>query len=134
MNFANSIIKITIYLMIIFFSSYINLIFFFRYLGSGCTLVDLHYSYRIGHSTLCQIVRNTCWAIWIILQEECCFPSFTEDDWKQISSTFLQQANFPNCLGGIDGKHVRIKPTESGSSYFNYKHYFSVVLRSLIHI
>lgn len=38
----------------------------------------------------------------------------------------------PNCLGPVDGKHIRIRcPRHSGSLYFNYKKYFSMVLMAL---
>lgn len=58
-----------------------------------------------------------------------CFPPFTTEKWLEISSVFEKNANFPHCLGALDGKHIRIiKPTKSGSLYFNYKNYFSIVL------
>lgn len=41
-------------------------------------------------------------------------------------------ANFPNCLGAIDAKHIRVKqPPNSGTSFFSYKKYFSVVLMAI---
>jgi hypothetical protein len=44
----------------------------------------------------------------------------------------LKHTNFPNFLGTVDGKHIRLrKPTESGSLYYNYKHYFSVLLLAI---
>jgi hypothetical protein len=41
--------------------------------------------------------------------------------------------NIPNCVASINGKHVRIKcPKLSGSSYFIYKGFFSVILQGLV--
>lgn len=52
--------------------------------------------------------------------------------WVEISDGFLKRTQFPNCIGALDGKHVRIKmPPGSGSSYYNYKKYFSLVLMAI---
>nr|CAI5850903.1 unnamed protein product [Callosobruchus analis] len=102
-----------------------------RYLGSGCDQLDLHSSYRIGHTTIGKIVRKVCKAIWETLRETS-FPPLTEERWKQISEGFEKHTQFPNCLGAVDGKHVRIrKPKMSGSLFHNYKNYFSVVLLAI---
>ncbi|KAH9530196.1 hypothetical protein DERF_004019 [Dermatophagoides farinae] len=37
-----------------------------------------------------------------------------------------------NCCGAIDGKNIRIRcPNQSGSSFFNSKGYFSIVLQAV---
>jgi hypothetical protein len=56
----------------------------------------------------------------------------TEEEWKTIAETFEKRAQFPNCIGAVDGKHIRIKqPPHSGSLYYNYKRFFSVVLLAI---
>lgn len=57
----------------------------------------------------------------------------TSQDWLQIADGFQQRWNMPHVLGAVDGKHIRIRcPRSSGSLYFNYKGYFSVVLMAVV--
>lgn len=60
------------------------------------------------------------------------FPE-TEDDWKAIADEFLRLWNFPNCFAAADGKHIAItKPKLSGSTYWCYKQFYSIVLMALV--
>ncbi|CAH1986955.1 unnamed protein product [Acanthoscelides obtectus] len=100
-----------------------------RYLASGCTFTDLHYSYRLGISTISNIVKRVCECIWSVLQAEC-IPKPTKENWQIIASKFENRANFPHCIGSVDGKHIRII-NPLGSMYFNYKGYSSIVLMAV---
>lgn len=61
-----------------------------------------------------------------------CIPELTTEKWETISTDFEKTANFPHCLGAVDGKHIRlIRPLKSGSMYFNYEGYFSVLLMAV---
>lgn len=91
-------------------------------------MASLAFAYRIGKSTVCNIIRETCDVLWETLAPLYVrFP--TEDEWTQIAAEFESQWNLPHCLGAIDGKHVVIQaPSNTGSQYFNYKKTFSIVL------
>ena len=57
----------------------------------------------------------------------------TAAEWKRIAQGYSDKWNFHNCLGALDGKHVAIeKPKHSGSLYYNYKGFNSLVLMALV--
>ncbi|XP_069612086.1 uncharacterized protein [Ranitomeya imitator] len=102
-----------------------------RFLATGESLSSLHFQYRLGISTLSGIVADTCRTLWNVLRDEF-IPLPTLDLWIGIAEKFWSVCDFPNCLGAVDGKHFRIiKPARTGSEYFNYKKYFSVVLMAI---
>ncbi len=56
----------------------------------------------------------------------------TSEEWKEVSNGFLSKWNYPCCIGALDGKHIAIKkPNNSGSQYFNYKGFLSILLFAL---
>ena len=105
---------------------------FYRYLATGDSFKTISFSYRVGHCTVARIVGEVCKDIWDCLVTEL-MPVPLKDDWRAIADGFLQEWNFPNCVGSIDGKHVVVQaPSNSGSLYFNYKHTFSIVLLAAV--
>ncbi|CAH1983678.1 unnamed protein product [Acanthoscelides obtectus] len=103
-----------------------------RYFVTGHTYEDLHFSLRIGAATIGNIIQEVSKNIWSLLYEECLSIPKTQEGWLQIAAGFETVANFPNCIGCIDGKHVRIIcPDHSGSLNSNYKKFYSVVLLAM---
>lgn len=59
-------------------------------------------------------------------------PRPTKDVFVLAEKKFNERWNFPNVVGCLDGKHIRIRcPAKSGSLFYNYKHFFSIVLFAL---
>lgn len=57
----------------------------------------------------------------------------TENAFKHIAEDFW--LNIPNCTGGIDGKHIRLRaPKKSGSLFINYNDYFSLELLAVVDV
>lgn len=75
-----------------------------------------------------ELVEQVCQAVWNNLKDTY-LPEPSEEKWLEIAEGFKKRANFPNCIGAVDGKHIRIiKPNHSGSVNYNYKHFFSILL------
>ena len=57
----------------------------------------------------------------------------TSQEWLQEAQLFNDLWQYPHCLGTIDGKHIAInKPSHSGSHFYNYKGFFSIVLMAVV--
>ena len=105
-----------------------RLVLTLRYLATGDSQQTLAITFRLGKSTVSQIIYRTCEAIWNTLSSD--FVRFPDRQaWQNISEDFWKYWNYPHCLGAIDGKHTAIKaPLNAGSDYYNYKHFHSIVL------
>lgn len=97
---------------------------------------------------MCNILRETCVAIWNALQDLYVRAPSSADDWLTISKDFEQRWNFPHCIGNstlcfrnnctityvgaIDGKHAVIQAHyNAGSNYYFYKGSHSIVLMAI---
>lgn len=100
-------------------------------MASGQPFKRLSLSFRMGKTTVANIVYGTCKAIWKNLVH-LHMPKPTEELLKNITEKYYEKWQFPNCVGAIDGKHCRIKnPKFAGSSHYNYKHFFSMHLQAV---
>ncbi|KAK5648159.1 hypothetical protein RI129_003051 [Pyrocoelia pectoralis] len=103
-----------------------------RFLATGNSFRSIAFSYRLGFSTVREIVKQVCEAIWKRLGP-IAMPPPTEETWKKSAARFRELWHFPNCISAIDGKHINIQcPINAGSTYFNYKRCNSIVLMALV--
>ena len=103
-----------------------------RYLALGDGFRSCCQQFNVGLSTSRMIVRETCQVIYNMLKDRYLKTPRTRKEWKRIAKVFNMRWNFPHAIGAIDGKHIRIEqPPNSGSTFFNYKGYYSIVLMGI---
>ena len=95
---------------------------------TGDAITTIAYNFRMGVLTARQIILDVCTALWDALAS-IHMPVPSKVEWESIAEDFFVRWNFPNCIGAIDGKHIMIQcPVNSGSLFYNYKSYFSIIL------
>jgi hypothetical protein len=94
---------------------------------------SMRWAYRIPHNTISLCIRRVCKAIYLEFKQEVWTVPSTPEAWKDVAEVFSNRWNFHHCLGALDGKHIAIKkPANSGSRYFNYKGFTSIVLMAAV--
>lgn len=90
------------------------------------------FQYRVHRTTIGRIVE-VCLRPIVKHFLHAAMPQPTTESLKQNIHEYYLKWNYPNCCGAIDGKHVRVRcPSNSGSAFFNYKEYFSIVLLAIV--
>ena len=104
-----------------------------RFHGTSISSHSLAHEFRYPHNTISLIVSETCEAIIAEYMEEVIKYPKTPEEWKEVARGISDRWNFYNVCGALDGKHVAVKwPTGSGSIYFIFKKFYSIVLMALM--
>ena len=96
-----------------------------RFLATGNTYYALAFTFTMHTSAIDGIIPEVCQALYHCLKSEYLWLQ----KWKGIAQKTAEGWQFPNWFGAVDGKHIRIlHPKNSGSDYYNYKGFFTIVL------
>lgn len=95
-------------------------------------MTSLSFAFRISPGYISRIVKK----VLQLCSEKLppiFLPTSSKNDLQLTVQKFYEKWNFSNCIAAIDGKHIRIFcPGKSGSLFFNYKDYFSIVLLAIV--
>nr|CAI5859983.1 unnamed protein product [Callosobruchus analis] len=69
----------------------------------------LAWNFHIGHTTVHQIIHDTCQAIWDHLSPQYLTTPAREEEWLQIAHKYEEKWNFPHCLGALDDEAFPLK-------------------------
>ena len=104
-----------------------------RFLATGNSYHSLAFSFKVAPNTISNLVPEVCRAIVVEYVAEVLHTPSTPEEWREVANGFSSRWNYHHCIGAIDGKHVAIKkPRKSGTVYYNYKGFYSIVLLGIV--
>ena len=104
-----------------------------RFLATGHSYSDLEADFKIHRTTISGIISEVCQAIYDGLEDKYLKLPSTKNEWLAIAEKTKEKWQFPNCIGVADGKHLAIRhPPGSGSDFYNYKGFYSIVLLAIV--
>lgn len=89
-----------------------------RYLATGEMFQPLSFQFRIGKSTVSQIVMEVCDGIYQVLGKQHLKTPNTVENWRKIATFFFSKWNIRNNIGAIDGRLIVI---HAGCHFHDYK-------------
>ena len=103
----------------------------FSFLAHGGCPKSASWTFRIGKSTIYALIPEVCRVIaQELVHRYVQFPN--RKKWLNIAEDFQLNSHFPNCLGALDGKHIRVeKPANAGATCKNYKKFHSLILMAM---
>ena len=101
------------------------------FLGQGINYRTVANQFGVAVLMVCRIVHETTKAIVDSLAPK--YIKFPESDAEYLGAMATFQGKpIPNCIGAIDGNHIRIlRPTECGTDFYNRKGYYSILLQGI---
>ncbi|XP_017780983.1 PREDICTED: putative nuclease HARBI1 [Nicrophorus vespilloides] len=109
-----------------------RLVICLRFLVTGNPFRTIGSEFRLGNSTVRVIVKEVCESIWKRLSP-IVMPKPSEQKWLDIAKRYEELWKFPNCIGSIVGKSIKIKcPINTSSPFYNYNGDNTTVLVAMI--
>lgn len=106
--------------------------FISRFLATGESYRSLAFQFRMHRTTVSRVIQ-ACLKLIINKFMKKAMPEPSAESHKKAIREFYILWQFANCIGCIDGKHIRLKcPANTGSPSFNYKDCFSMVLLAVV--
>ena len=104
-----------------------------RFLATGESYGSLMYQFRVHSCTIAKFIPVVCSKIYETFKGQFLQLPNTREEWEIMQHETRRLWQFPNCIGAADGKHVAIPhPSNSGSEFYIYNGFFSIVLLPIV--